>query len=1722
MNAILFPGQLQQAIAQVVATAEDGSTEQGTGFLIAPTLLLTAQHVVQGATEVLVTFLLPLGPYETRANVQKRNTSTDDIAILHLLDPPAGLEALPLHAATPRMQAPWKTQGFPQIQVDTGRLYRGTVLKKNDGVAWPLTLKIDGATPEDKLQGLSGSPLVVEGQVCGMLRLQQGADVGAMLLAPLAEELAGLGIMMQPETPDEAESAVAESMRNEAAWLALTEALEAGGTGWYALVGSPGSGKTTLVAALQADQEQSFDVCGRYYLSRSTGAGVPGMAASRESLVEWLNDQASGRLQGERAPAADTAVAFEKRLRQCWARLQALAEHFQQLGQTGVLIIDGLDESLSEPLRQEFLEVLPTVPMPGLAFLLATTSLEVLPATIREHLTPARTINVPPLVPGQCEAYLQTRLPDLSAAQLSLLADHSEGHPLYLQYLIRQVETQGMPTEETTEWLEAIPPIGGEIQHYYERIWPELAAHPARLQLVLTAAALRAAVALSDFYELAPPLAQAEFAGAFPRVAYLFKSSSRVELYHASFGQFLRERAAGQLRGVQDTISARLALPQLTHSFSILHRVYHWAASTTPERAIRACTQAWADACAELHAAADMVLNDIKLAKQLAVDAGEITEVIRLHLLHMRIDYRYNELIGSHAGALALAVLNLGQYDAALRYILRGDILQVEVKQALLFVQHFYEHGAVAEYRYLRDYLERLGTRMVREEYIEQGFTLLGQSHTLSGYEDAENSYQTIQRCIQFLTKQQEDLEDDDPQKEAILLLRQEINWYLVAFRLWHLDNPMPSVLEMEGRMAPDRLPPAAAGNWATLARTALQFREAKPKAPIPAAFTDLIQSVQALVGKYGYLNRDLALLTTLLLSFGTDSAVIEPLASKCAAQLPTIPLRMANGVDLSPGYAQSIMLRARCQGYITPINEAYPAAPSPLTLDWEPYLHDVLVYLGYFHGQLLRLRADNRAAEYAALLSRLRSLDNALRFTLVVRCQWDRSYALPETVFPIVWETLAGIYATFFPAEVDAWVADLQQQAPGQWGLYSEGFREAGFQIVHAWRRHATLRKPTFRVLGCLRTHILAGVQNRWERTGALLSLMAAYASNDNDEPSQAIYREMLATSMGPSWYKEAQFTLVNTVVSHLPAAAEYVPELAAMIDVASAEMTFQRYVRHEKAALVGTLVRANRLDLAIRYYQFETIPTPEAVLANAIALPLDQVRPGDGYVSGARGLSEPVALAEILASPALDPRLIWVAGQVFSRNQDIERNAYVYGGLLGRAFNRLVAEQPASIPLLLPDWQNSLPKLIKEDELGDYLVQFGKVLTPAALVQIEGLLVGQPELLGRLRPRSADASARSGADSPHEEVLRHAADEAEMGDNRRAASLLGTYATGVWQTQGGTIWMAGSFSLLLGQLMHQLVAYSDTAATLVQELRLPIAGSTEWEVADQLIGWTAAKVTDAEQKALAGLVTEHFRYITQPTPSALRKYDFFLEAPGVASADAQAIELLAWHLAHPDAGWRHQAGAALVKLAAHLPEVVIPVLLEVALRPACTGAWHEASAALLPVVAEAHPQRFGEVAASYPDLPTQLQQLGHFMIQHYVLEALRQAETLVPAAQELHQTIWATVPTAIGKLADIALANEDHLASIQMELDELNALSRLNGPFCQELARLIAAYSQPLTIDDQLRTDGYVARSFETTPEYLPPFAAKVRYALNRAIMVRADQAGWDEMQNILVYTP
>ncbi|MBO0360828.1 trypsin-like peptidase domain-containing protein [Hymenobacter sp. BT186] len=183
--------QLQTTVARIVAGGN-----HGTGFLIAPDMLLTANHVVHDVTDLTVTFLLPTGEYTTSATVELLGSAALDLAILRLPQPFADSTPLPLSSAKPPQQAVWETFGFPSLHLLSGRVYRGQVLQYNALAPWPLTLEVNGVSPEYNLEGLSGSPLVVDAKVCGVLRYQQGEDVGVMLLGQVVEELVALGIVV--------------------------------------------------------------------------------------------------------------------------------------------------------------------------------------------------------------------------------------------------------------------------------------------------------------------------------------------------------------------------------------------------------------------------------------------------------------------------------------------------------------------------------------------------------------------------------------------------------------------------------------------------------------------------------------------------------------------------------------------------------------------------------------------------------------------------------------------------------------------------------------------------------------------------------------------------------------------------------------------------------------------------------------------------------------------------------------------------------------------------------------------------------------------------------------------------------------------------------------------------------------------------------------------------------------------------------------------------------------------------------------------------------------------------------------------------------------------------------------------------------------------------------------------------------------------------------------
>ena len=194
---------------------------------------------------------------------------------------------------------------------------------------------------------------------------------------------------------------------------------------------------------------------------------------------------------------------------------------------------------------------------------------------------------------------------------------------------------------------------------------------------------------------------------------------------------------------------------------------------------------------------------------------------------------------------------------------------------------------------------------------------------------------------------------------------------------------------------------------------------------------------------------------------------------------------------------------------------------------------------------------------------------------------------------------------------------------------------------------------------------HVLTGIQNRWERTEELLKINEIYGILGFDDKSRNVFQEMLNTSMGPSWYKESQLAPINTTLKKLKSKPDnaIIQDFASILDYASGEMTFQRYVKNNKEDFISSLIINNKINEALEYYKFEVLPNPNVIIRNAEISNFDAPRLGDGYALGARNITEQSGILNILDNASINPYLKWALCEIFTVNDDIFRYITNYG---------------------------------------------------------------------------------------------------------------------------------------------------------------------------------------------------------------------------------------------------------------------------------------------------------------------------------------------------------------------------------------------------------------------------------------------------------------------------
>lgn len=193
----------RDAIAKVTVTRPGGSG-RGTAFLVSADLVATALHNVADRHEVDPTpygdITLQFPGHTTRAALvgYKREA---DCAVLRCVDPP---RIAPLQMrGLGRSGEPWQTWGYPNMQSDNGLAVDGTVtyfhgeLFDEKDIIQLYCNQVAAGVGGDA-RGLSGSPVLVNGQVAGIMRYALGpaerATGGVLYACPIwkLDGLAGL------------------------------------------------------------------------------------------------------------------------------------------------------------------------------------------------------------------------------------------------------------------------------------------------------------------------------------------------------------------------------------------------------------------------------------------------------------------------------------------------------------------------------------------------------------------------------------------------------------------------------------------------------------------------------------------------------------------------------------------------------------------------------------------------------------------------------------------------------------------------------------------------------------------------------------------------------------------------------------------------------------------------------------------------------------------------------------------------------------------------------------------------------------------------------------------------------------------------------------------------------------------------------------------------------------------------------------------------------------------------------------------------------------------------------------------------------------------------------------------------------------------------------------------------------------------------------------------
>jgi len=1741
------------------------ASEAGTGWLISADQILTAYHCLGDAaaqgSSVEVSF--GVGSSATRHQTVLEVFDAElDVCLLRL---PACAEVQPVSLVVNALRpgTHWMAFGYAVAKFQIGQVLEGTVQQALSEMAngIDLDLSVGPETVLSDYRGMSGAALMTADGCQGMLRVSVDNALGAVSMDALRGFLADNNLLPEEEGEAEASAFASRPTFDEAFEASLTGP----GGGYLFLDGAHGIGKSTYCRNFEPDSPD-IQVLGVYAFSERSRGSTAALQAQPEVFVDWLTSVVSVLATGR--PARLSQASYAQLIQTTHQALRSLAQGCASDGKVGVLFIDGVNEAaaIGGDVLQRFIGLLPESIPQGLKVVVAGAGLDAIASKLAPVFRAADRLTLPTLDDDiqyrLCASMLDEE--KVSPTLVSALCEQAKGHPLYLRYLVDLIN--GGASEDD---LESLPPFSGAIEDYYETIWAQLLTDTDAINLLGIIARLRWGIPTADLPAMLTPPESAAFVPTITRIRHLLTAPDTTEVYHASFSDFVVHKTSAQSAWVQGRLADFCLLPG-SGNYGELNRVFHGLLADKPRQlaALEACQQQWVDRSVLLGAEPDVLLGDIEDSLEAAGRLGTATGIVRLLLLSQRLKFRYDTLFAQSADLAAEALIALGKTEQALRHILRHGHLIVGPSSAFSIARLLIEAGHKQEaVEVIQKVDSLLQTTLTRNgvkigEYLDAAAIRL-QGSVLASEAGAETSTADfLEYVVGLVRSPRNNIPPEDGRRLLTDLIGNMLGTGLCVARSY---KPLALIPVPEG--TPNAVQALSLLSVLAHAYSHAQNYEVRlPRDKVNMLLADIAgkldDSLSEDLKRFGVVD--------LLIEAGATPSVVEAYAKGLEWEAGAIPLFTKHRSIADSGAFVRAYARLRA-AYFLGREQEQPVPELLLVYDWEESLEALASAVAWLDAKVRHASACGDGPALAVVKTYLKEeVFPCLRLDLASRMSWPGTYFIPENIVPLLYGYLADICLDCMPDELADLLGVLEHSFDGQLGLYNEGFRRSLQAVIPTLVNADVSGEVADRVFDLLirwRDYVRDNVENRHELVPELLSLVPLLARLGSEEEALHTYQSVLAASMGPSWYKEDQFAVMSRALEVLPATAEIAPaalaQVAAYLEHASGEMTFQRYVRADKATFIGELSRRGMYSDAVRYFQHQACGSIEDLRAQASHGGLDRVSPlvGMRYPGGA--LEEQASLASLLehVGNAADWRVRWALLEVYQHGDERYLREW------GSAYAKLIEEiSPSAVDLdwavkrvgilaqsmnvergwmLLRCLTEALPDSLQEDFL-PLFQRYRDAFTPDSLETLSRR-TGIPIDAKPAKPQTA-AEPKVGAaerlkdeDEEHPEdreimrgtfgtrgsvrVAEQALEEARGNLKRRNKSAAIEHAVTALravQDGGWSIWSKGHPARMADLLIQDNVRSADQLARLYGPLALREQHTQSWSVAYQLMELIGPSLDAKQRTELLSVATDHVREMVGTASSDAFAY---IGATKSASGSDALLELLLWALDHPSWERRDSAAAMVLWL----------------LR--CDDAWMER---LAPLAFSMESGNRADIAAACLDILSRETPTGLWerIVRHINVGEVAQAcahagrfATLLRIADRAKSKGAASAAEAVEGLRAKAVSDSspavetedalhpDHLpSSLAAAWKELQKLGVLDTNARMRVASVLRELCGRHPFDDVQQLDALAAERYREPEEVVQNrWAARMRFALNVALFGPASIEQLVKIEAVLrIYNP